>query len=47
LLDILIQVAGLEMIEDKIDEDEFMNAMIARFAGDEGPIVDSIIKIAS
>jgi cell filamentation protein len=47
LLDILMQVAGLEMIEDNIDEDEFMNAMIASFAGDEGPLVDAIIKIAS
>lgn len=34
------------MIEDNIDEDEFMHAMIANFAGDEGPLVDAIIKIA-
>ena len=47
LLDILMQVAGLEMIENNIDENEFMNAMIASFAGDKGPLVDAIIKIAA
>jgi cell filamentation protein len=41
-----MQVAGLEMIEDNIDEDEFMQAMIASFAGDESPLVDAIIKMA-
>lgn len=46
LLDILMQVAGLEMIEDKIDENEFMGAMVASFAGDEAPLVNSIIKMA-
>ncbi|MFC4670688.1 Fic/DOC family protein [Seohaeicola nanhaiensis] len=46
LLDILMQVAGLEMIEDNIDEEEFMQAMIASFAGDESPLVDAIIKMA-
>lgn len=46
LLDILMQVAGLEMVEDKIDEDEFMEAMIASFAGDEAPLVNAIIKMA-
>lgn len=47
LLDILMQVAGLEMVEDNIDEDEFMQAMIASFAGDEGPLVDAIIKMVN
>lgn len=46
LLDILMQVAGLEMVEDKIDEDDFMEAMIASFAGDEAPLMNAIIKIA-
>lgn len=46
LLDILMQVAGLEMIEGNIDEDEFMDAMIASFAGDEAPLVNEIIKMA-
>ncbi len=32
-------------IEDIIDEDEFMEAMIASFAGDENPLVNSIIKM--
>ena len=46
LLDILMQVAGLEMIEDNIDEDEFMTAMISSFAGDETPLVNAINKMA-
>ena len=46
LLDILMQVAGLEMVEDKIDEDEFMEAMIASFAGDEASLVNAIVKMA-
>ncbi|MCE8001047.1 MAG: hypothetical protein HEP70_19590 [Rhodobiaceae bacterium] len=46
LLDILMQVAGIEMIEDHIDEGEFMNAMISSFAGDQGPLVNAIIKMA-
>lgn len=46
LLYILMQVAGLEMMEDNIDEDDFMDAMIASFAGDEGPLVTAIIKMA-
>ena len=46
LLDILMQVAGLEMVEDEIDEAEFMEAMIASFAGDEDPLVNAIIKMA-
>ncbi|MFG5379954.1 Fic/DOC family protein [Yoonia sp. R2-816] len=45
LLDILMQVAGLEMIEENIEEDEFMNAMISSFAGDEAPLVNAIIKM--
>ncbi|WP_028958731.1 Fic family protein [Sulfitobacter sp. 20_GPM-1509m] len=46
LLDILMQVAGLEMVEDNIDEDEFMEAMIASFAGDEALLVNAIVKMA-
>ena len=46
LLDILMQVAGLEKIEDNIDEDEFMNAMIVSFTGDEATLVNAIIKMA-
>lgn len=34
------------MIEDKIDEDEFMEAMKASFAGDEASLLDAIIKMA-
>lgn len=34
------------MIEDNIDEDEFMNAMIASFVRDKGPIIDAIVKMA-
>ncbi|MFG5380590.1 Fic/DOC family protein [Yoonia sp. R2-816] len=45
LLDILMQVAGLEMIEENIEEDELMNAMISSFAGDEAPLVNAIIKM--
>ncbi|WP_299507830.1 Fic family protein [uncultured Roseobacter sp.] len=45
LLDILMQVASLEMIEENIEEDEFMNAMISSFAGDEAPLVNAIIKM--
>lgn len=46
LLDILMQVAGFEMIEENIDEGEFMNAMISSFAGHEAPLVNAITKIA-
>lgn len=46
LLDVLMQVAGLEMIPDNIDEMQFMDAMIASFAGDNGPLVNAIIKMA-
>ncbi|WBU60578.1 Fic/DOC family protein [Paracoccus albus] len=46
LLDILMQVAGIEMIEDNINEQEFMEAMIASFAGNETPLVNAIIKMA-
>lgn len=46
LLDILMQIAGLEMIEDNIDEGQFMNAMIESFVGDEGPLIAAIIKMA-
>ncbi|MDA3859341.1 MAG: Fic family protein [Roseovarius sp.] len=46
LLDVLMQIAGLEMIEDNIDEDGFMNAMIESFVGDEGPLIDAIINMA-
>ncbi|OWU68662.1 Fic/DOC family protein [Marinibacterium profundimaris] len=45
-LDILMQIAGLEMIECNIDENEFIDAMIASFVGDEAPLVDAIIKMA-
>ena len=45
LLDILMQVADLEMIAENIEEDEFMNAMISSFAGDEAPLVNAIIKM--
>lgn len=45
LLDIMMQVAGLEMIENNIDEDEFLSAMIASFVGDEGPLRSTIIKM--
>lgn len=45
LLYILMQVAGLEMIEDNIDEAAFMNAMIASFMGDEVPLRAQITKM--
>ena len=41
-----MQVVGLEMAEDRINEEEFMEAMIASFAGDETPLVNAIIKMA-
>ena len=40
-----MQVAGLEMIENNIEEDEFMEAMFASFARDEAPHA-RIIKMA-
>lgn len=46
LLDILMLAAGLEMIENNIDEDEFMAAVISIFARDEAPLVNSITKMA-
>ena len=46
LLHILMQIAGLDMIEDNIDENEFMQAMIASFSGDEAPPGNAIIKMA-
>jgi cell filamentation protein len=45
LLNILMQVAGLEMIEDNIDEAAFMKAMIDSFRGDEAPLVAAIIRM--
>lgn len=45
LLDLLMQVAGLEMLEDKIEEEEFMKAMVNSFAGDETPLANAIIKM--
>lgn len=45
LLDILMQVAGLEMIEDNIDEEEFMAAMVSSFADDKAPLVIAIAKM--
>ncbi|MDX8355746.1 Fic/DOC family protein [Cognatiyoonia sp. IB215182] len=47
LLDILMQVAGLEMVEDNINEDEFMDAMIASFCGNEIPLRNAIIRMAT
>lgn len=41
-----MQVAGLKMIEDSIDEDAFMAAMISSFADDEVPLVIAIAKMA-
>ena len=46
LLHILMQIARLDMIEDNIDEDVFMQAMIASFSGDEAPLGNAIIKMA-
>lgn len=46
LLDIFMQVAGFEMIEDRIVEKEFMEAMIASFVGDDPPLANAIIKMA-
>ena len=47
LLDLLMHVAGLEMHEVRIDEAEFMTAMIASFMGDEVPLRMAIIKMAT
>ncbi|EEE35508.1 Y4lH [Rhodobacteraceae bacterium KLH11] len=47
LLDILMQVAGLEMVEDNINEDEFMDAMIASFCGNEIPLRNAVIRMAT
>lgn len=47
LLDILLQGAGFQMNEDRIDEAEFMKAMIASFMGDEVPLRTAIIKMAT
>lgn len=47
LLDILLQGAGFQMNEDRIDEAEFMQAMIASFMGDEVPLRTAIIKMAT
>lgn len=45
LLNILMQVAGLEMVEDNIDEAAFMKAMIDSFRGDEAPLAAAIIRM--
>lgn len=45
LLNILMQVAGLEMIEDNIDEAAFMKAMIDSFRGDEAPLAAAIVRM--
>lgn len=47
LLDILLQGAGFQMNEDRIDEAEIMKAMIASFMGDEVPLRTAIIKMAT
>ena len=47
LLDLLMQVAGLKMNEDRIDEAEFMSAMIASFMGDKVPLKMAFIKMAT
>lgn len=47
LLDILMQVAGLRMNEDRIDEEAFMKAMIASFMGDEVPLRTAIARMTT
>lgn len=47
LLDILMQVAGLRMNEDRIDEDAFMKAMIVSFMGDEVPLRTAIARMTT
>lgn len=47
LLDILMQVAGLRMNEDRIDEEAFMKAMIAGFMGDEVPLRTAIARMTT
>ena len=42
LLDILLDLSGLEMNEDQIDPKQFMEAMIASFHGNNDPLVEAI-----
>ena len=47
LLTILMELAGFEMDEDRLDPEPFMEAMIASFHGDNGPLAQSIVAMAT
>ncbi|MCF4098359.1 Fic/DOC family protein [Maritalea mediterranea] len=47
LLDILLVNSGFTMNEDQIDPDIFMQAMIASFRGDNGPLERAILDLMS
>lgn len=45
LLDILLDMSGFEMNEDLIDPEQFMEAMIASFHGDNIPLARAILSM--
>jgi len=47
LLSILMDLSGFDMDEDRINPDEFMEAMIASFHGNNEPLARSIMEIAT
>lgn len=47
LLSILMELAGFEMDEDRLNPEAFMKAMIASFNDDNGPLVHSIVAMAT
>lgn len=46
LLELLLRLSGHELDEDRLDPDRFMNAMIASFHLDNGPLADAIKAMA-
>ncbi len=47
LLNVLMEISGFEMDEELLDPDGFMDAMIASFHGDNGPLTRSILTMTT
>lgn len=45
LLDVLMDISGFEMDENLIEPEQFMEAMIRSFAGDNEPLAQSIFRM--
>jgi|TARA_R110002126_G_scaffold1015_26_gene6094 cell filamentation protein, protein adenylyltransferase len=45
LLNILLEMSRYRMNEDKLNPDQFLNAMIASFKGDNSPLSDAIMAV--